>query len=387
MAQSESNRVSVRYKEETVWNETPSSPVMIELPYTAETLMYDKRTVKSNTVRADRLTDDVIEVGGGSSGDINYEYKFGDYEAFIGAALGTAAFTSATFTGAAGNLDFASAGGGQQVITAPAATWNNYVVGAYVRISGANAANNGVFRITAKTSTTLTVNNATGTAQADADGAVVLMKTARTGTTKRSFLMEKGFLDIAQFISFRGMRVGAWAMNVESEAIVTGSFSLVGAGAFAAGTTISSSVTPQGSLSIANATSNIGRIEENGVALTTKLRSVKFNLNANPRSLPAIGNKFPIGVNLGSFEITGTVDAYFEDLTLYNKFLSHEDSSLVLEIDSPEDDRTIITISSLKFTKASPAGAGLNQDVMVSLDFTAKKDSTFTTMMQVDLLT
>jgi len=387
MAQSESNRVSVRYSEESVWNETPVTPVMIELPYTAETLMYDKRTVKSNTVRADRLTDDVIEVGGGSSGDVNFEYKFGDYDAFIGAALGAAAFTSATYTGSGGSLDIAASGGGVQVLTAPGGTWASYVVGAYVRVSGADAANNGVFRITAKDSTTLTIKNATGTIQADANGVTVLMKTARTGIVKRSFLMEKGFLDINQFISFRGMRVGTWNMNVESEQIVTGSFGLVGAGAFAAGTTVSASVTPQGALSIANATSNIGRIEENGVALTTKLRSVKFALNANPRALPAIGNKFPIGVNLGSFEITGTIDAYFEDLALYNKFLSHEDSSLVLELDSPEDDRTIITISSLKFTKASPAGAGLNQDVMVSLDFTAKKDSTFTTMMQVDLLT
>lgn len=386
MAQSESNRVSVRFSEETTWNETPSSPTMAELPYTSESMSYEKRTVKSNTVRADRLTDDVIEVGGGSSGDISFEYKFGDFDKLIEGALGSA-FTSLAFTGSA-NVDFAASSGGTQVLTVPSGSMNTVPVGAYVKIGGAGVAtaNKGVFLVTARGTTSLTVKNAAGTAESG-KSATVTMKHARTGTTKKSYLIEKGFLDIDEYISFRGCRVGSWNMNIETEAIVTGSFGFVGAGAFTATNSIAGSVTSQGSLTVANATSNIGRIEENGTALTTALRSVKFSLNANPRALPAVGTKFPIGVNLGSFEITGTIDAYFEDLTLYNKFLNHDNTSLVLEMISPESDNTLITLHSLRFTKASPVGAGLNQDVMVSLDFTSKKDSTYTTMMQVDLLT
>lgn len=387
MAQAESNRVDVRISSETVWNETPAAPTMASLPYTSESIAYEKRTVRSNIVRADRLTDDVIEVGAGSGGDLNIEYKFGDFDALMLAALGASAWSSATFTGSGGNLDFAASSGGNQVLTAPAATWDNFVVGAYVRISGANSANNGVFCITGKTSTTLTVNNPTGVLQADADGATVLQKMARTGTTKHSFLVEKHFGDINQFISFRGMRVGTWSMNVEAEQIITGTFGFVGAGAFASGTTVSGSVTPAGALSVCSATANMGRIEEAGTALATKIRAVRFSLNANPRQLTAIGNKFPIGINYGSFDITGTVEAYFEDLALYNKFVNHSDSSLVFEFDSLEDDRTIITISNLKFSNAAPVGAGLNQDVMVSLDFTAKRDAGANAMMQVDLLT
>jgi len=386
MAQSESNRVDVRFSEETTWNEVPATPVMASLPYTGETLAYDKRTIKSNLVRSDRLTDDIIEVGAGSAGDLKFEYKFGDYELLMEGALGSD-FVNATFTGSAGNLDIAASGAGVQVLTAPAATWDAYLVGAYVRVSGANAANNGVFRITAKTSTDLTINNTTGTLQANADGATVLMKTVRTGVLKKSYLFEKNFGDIAQFISFRGIRVGSWAMDVTAEQIVTGTFGLLGAGAFAAGTTVSGSVTPAGSLSVVGATANMGRIEEGGVALTTKVKAVKFNLNANLRQLTAIANKFPIGINLGSFEITGSVEAYFEDLALYNKFVNHTDSSLVFEFDSLEDDRTIITISNLKFTNAKPVGAGLNQDVMVTMDFMGKRDAVSNAMMQVDLLT
>lgn len=384
--QAESNRVDIRFSEETTWNEVPSTPTMNSIPYTSESLMHEKRTITSQLVRSDRHTDDVIEVGAGSKGDINFEYKFSDYEKLIEGALGSD-FVSASYTGASGDLDIAVSGSGVQVLTAPASTWDSYVVGAYVRVSGANAANNGVFRITAKSSTTLTINNATGTVQANADGAVVAMKTARTGTTKKSYLFEKGFLDIDEYISFRGCRVGTWSMNVQAEQIVTGTFGIIGAGAFGAGSTISGSVVAPSAMSVVGATANIGRIEEAGSALTAKIKGVRFALNANPRQLTAIGNKFPIGINLGSFDITGSIEAYFEDLTLYNKFVNHEDTSLCFEFDSLEDDRTIITLHGVKFTNAAPVGAGLNQDVMLTLDFVSKKDAVFSSMMQVDLLT
>lgn len=392
MAQAESNRVDIRFSEETAWNEVPSTPTMASLPYTSEALVYEKRTIKSNIVRADRLTDDIIEVGAGSSGDVNFEYKFGDFDKLIEGALGSKFATgtntnSYTGGGGAGDIDFAVAGGGVQVITVPSAQGSNFIVGAYVRISGATqSANNGVFKITATSATSVTVANTAGVSESSST-ATLSQKMIRTGTNKYSYLFEKSFGDITQFISFRGMRVGTWSMNVEAEQIVTGTFGLVGAGAFRAGTTVSGSVNPAGSLSIASATANIGRLEEGGATLTTAIKAVRFNLNANPRQLTAVANKFPIGINLGSFEITGSVEAYFEDATLYDKFVDHNDSSLVFEIDSAEDDRTIITITNLKFTNAAPVGAGLNQDVMVTLDFTAKNDATTSSMMQVDLLT
>lgn len=384
MPVAESNRVDLRFSQETVWNETPATPTMASVPYTSESIKYDKRTVQSQLVRADRLIDDIIEVGAGSAGDLNFEYKFGDFDKLIEGALGMD-FVTMTFTGTA-NLSFAASGGGVQVLTGPAATFTNYVDGTHVRVSGANAQNNGVYRITAHSSTTLTITNATGTVQANSS-ATVLVKYARTGTNKKSFLFEKSFADIARFISFRGMRVGNWSMDVSSEQVITGTFGLMGAGAFSAGTTISGSVTPAGALSVASATANVGRIEENLVALATKIKGVKFNVNANPRALSAVASKFPIAINYGSFDITGTIDAYFEDAALYDKFLASTDSSLIFEIISPEDDRTIFTFPAIEFLSASPVGAGLNQDAMVSIEFAAKRSAAFASQMQVDLLT
>jgi hypothetical protein len=385
MAQAESNRVALYHSTEAAFDEVPAAPTMIEVPYSSESLAYDKRMVQSNLVRSDRMIDDIIEVGAGASGDINFEYKFGDFDNFILGALGAAVYTSNTFTGTA-NLSFAASGGGVQVITGPASTFTNWQDGAWVRVSGANANNNGVWKQTAHTSTTITVANTTGTLQSNTS-ATVLQKFAFNGTTKKSFLLEKRFNDITQFIHLRGMRVNTWAMNIESEQIITGSFGFTGSRAVAQGTTISGGSTAAGILSVCSATANIGTLMEGGIALATKIKSIKMNVNNNARALGAVASKYPIGINFGSQVVTGTVEAYFEDLTLYNKFINNTDSSLVFEIKSPEDDRTIITINDLEFTSSKPVGQGLNQDVMIALDFTAKRDSTLNAQIQVDLLT
>lgn len=383
--QAESNRVAVYHSAETVFDETPATPTMLELPYTSESLAYDKRMIQSNLVRSDRMIDDIIEVGAGASGDLNFEYKFGDYDNLMLGAIGASAYTSSTFTGTA-NLSFAAAGGGVQVITGPASTFTNWQDGAWVRVSGANTQNNGVWKQTAHTSTTITVANAAGTVQAGTS-ATVLQKFAFNGTVKRSFLLEKRFTDITQFIHLRGMRVNTWSLNVEAEQIVTGSFGFIGARAVGQGTTVAGSSTPAGALSVSSATSNIGTLQEAGIALTTKLKSIKMTVNANARALSAVASKFPIDINLGSLLVTGTIEAYFEDLALYNKFVNNTDSSLAFEIDSQEDDRTIITINNLEFTNARPVGQGLNQDVMIAIDFTAKRNATTNSVIQIDLLT
>ena len=75
MAKAEANRVGLYYYKETTWAETPSTPVMTEFPYTGEALVHKKDTVSSATIRADRNTDTLAEVGAGAEGEVNYELR------------------------------------------------------------------------------------------------------------------------------------------------------------------------------------------------------------------------------------------------------------------------------------------------------------------------
>lgn len=387
MPQSESNRISIRISEETTWGETPATPTMVRLPYLNDSLAHDKRTVQSNVLRSDAMRDGQVEVGVSAGGDINFELRFTDFQTLFKQAL-RSSWVTATKTGAGSlnDLAFAAAGGGVQVITGPSGWTTNFVLNAWVRVkSAAQSANNGVFKISAKNSTTLTIANSAGVVEANST-AVITMKYLRNGTTKQSVLIEKAYEDLSStFEYFPGMRVSGFSLNIQSEQIVTGTFRFIGKQGFTSSATVSGSLTAAASDDSMNASVNVGNILENGASLSTALRSVTIDYNNNPRALQAIGNKAAIGVNLGSITITGRVEAYFENLTLLEKVRNHTVSGLSWRLTDPAGNVMIFNVGRLYFS-GNPTNPGINQDAMLPLDYSAERELTDSFMLQIDAL-
>lgn len=383
MAKAEANRVGLYYYKETNWAETPSTPVMTEFPYTGEALVHKKDTVSSATIRADRNTDTLAEVGAGAEGEVNYELRNTDYLPFIEAALGNL-FTTFTFTGAGstGNLQFTG-----NDIVGPSGTWNNLVVGQYIKIAGsASNLNDGVRKVTAKTATNLTCDGSAFSAQ-NSSSAVVTGKVVRNGTTKMSFLLEKRFLDISKFQYFKGMRVGQMSMNVASKQVITGAFSFMGSEGIPSATTIgNASSTAKSSDQIINATTNIGTLLEGGSAIATGIKSIDFTVNNNLRALDGIGSRGPLDINQGSMMIEGTMQAYFEDLTLLNKFYNHTSSSFSMRLTDAGGKVMIVTFPKMYYSDGNPPASGINTDVLLPLKFQAIYDATTACQIQIDVL-
>lgn len=385
--QAESNRVSIRVSEETVWGETPATPTMARLPYLRNTIGHNKRTMQSEVLRSDRMKDAQVQVGVDAGGDLDFELRFSDFAAIFRCALASA-FTlqSTTGAGTSNNFGFAVAAAGVQVITGPASWTANYVVGAWVRIkSAAQALNNGVFKITALTSTTLTVANATGVAEATSV-AVIAQNTMRNGTTKRSLLIEKQYEDLTNnYINFRGMRVAGLSLSIQTEQIVTGTVRFLGKSGTIATATVSGSLTAASANDSMTASTNVGSIYEAGTLLSTAIKSITFELNNNVRSLSAVANVAAIGINMGSIQLTGRVEAYFEDQVLFAKVVNHTSSSLAFTLNDPQGNTFVFTLAQLKFT-GNPNDPAINQDVMLQLDFSAEREPTANYMMQIDAL-
>lgn len=387
MAQGESNRVSIRISKETVWGETPATPVMAILPILSDTLIHNKETKQSDVLRADRMKDSQVQVGVNAQGDINFELRFADFESVLEVALANT-FSTATKTGAgtANNLAFAAAGAGVQVITGQAGDWTNFTVGAWVRVKGASqAANNGVFKITAKTSTTLTVANTAGVLEATST-ATVNQKTMRNGTTKQSFLIEKQHQDLTNnYTNFRGMRVAGLALNIQAKQIITGTIRFMGKSGNLATATVSGSLTNPSANDSMTASLNVGSIVEGGASLSTAIKSITMDLNNNPRALDGVGNVSAIGVNLGSIALTGRVEAYFEDQVLLTKVYNHTSSSLQFQLTDPQGNAFVFTLAQLKWS-GNPTNPGIDQDAMLPLDYSCERQPTDNYMIQVDAL-
>lgn len=387
MAQAESNRVSIRISKETTWAEAPSSPTMAKLPILGDSLQHNKRTKQSDTLRSDRMKDAQVQVGVDAQGDLNFELRFGDFEALLECALAsTFAIATKTGAGTAGDVNFAAASGGTQVITGPSNWTTNFTVGAWVRVKlAAQAANNGMYKVTAKTATTLTVANAAGVLE-PSSVAVIAQKMLRNGTTKQSVLIEKQFEDLTNnYLNFRGMRVAGFSLNIQTEAIVTGTFRFLGKQGYLATATVSGSLTNPSANDSMSASLNVGSIVEGGVALSTALKSITVDLNNNPRALTGVGQVGAIGVSLGSLALTGRVEAFFEDQTLLTKVFNHTSSSLEFRFTDPQGNVFVFTLAQLKWS-GNPPTPGIDQDVMLPLDYSCEREPTAGYMIQIDAL-
>lgn len=374
MAQSETNRAVVRFARESSWGEAVSSPTGTEARITSESLGGQKQTIVSNEVRSDRQRTAIIEVGQSADGDVNYELSWSDFESFFETALrGTIASTRVTNT----STVFAAS-------TLSGANYSGFEAGQSVRIDGGHhdgavaevvSANASVMTITGTTLTASTVS-------ANVNG-----RTLVNGTTKTSYFIEAGFDDIGAVKYFNGMRIANMSLSVQSQQIVTGVFSFQGKQAFASAvSTVTGSTVSAGTNLPMNAANDVAEIVENGAAIGIAVNSLSLSLNNNMRTRPQVGSKFTAEPGDGGLDVTGSLEAYFENVTLYKKMLDHTSSSIKLRFDDDAGNVIVVRLPSVKYAAGNPNVSGQDADVFLPLDFTAFRDATEGDTIRMDFL-
>lgn len=209
----------------------------------------------------------------------------------------------------------------------------------------------------------------------------------KNGTTRKSFTIEKGFLEqsATSYIDHRGMVVGGMNLNVSANEIMTGNFSFLGMSASVDETALDGTPTAASTEEVLNAVANVGRISEAGAEVVgpNYVQSVSLAVNNNLREKSAIGTLGLIDVGAGTFEITGTLNAFFGNKTLYEKYLGGTASNVNWRV-AKGTKAVVMTVPNLKFETGTVVASGANQDVVSELGFRAILDSTTTAMFQID---
>lgn len=206
------------------------------------------------------------------------------------------------------------------------------------------------------------------------------------GVTRHSFTLEKTFEQgvTDTFIRFTGMMVSTMALNASVQEIVGGSFGFMGKGgsvsaAALAGSTYNDSPTND----VMNAGMNFANLSINGAG-SPKLTGVSLETNNNLRLQPVIGSIDSAGVGMGQFTLNGTVTMYFENKDAYELFLAGTASDLKFTIGGAVDKQYIFTIPKLKFNDGDVPTPGNNQDVILTLPFTALFDPAINGTIEVE---
>lgn len=380
----------LRYIPELVYNTIPGAGNAIDLRMTSPTAKAQLQFAKSQEIRPDRLSTGQTKVDMNIDGGFNFELSGKEYDPFIEAALGgnfahygTAGVgTSFTCTTIANKVTAAAAPTGTSAFTGLAN-------GSWFKLNPPAGASQSVkdyfadkwFKVASTTTTEINVDASTPIAAPGLVTAVagysVTQSVVSNGAVAKSFAMEYALTDIGMYLTYTGMRSNSFELSMEVGSIITGAFSFIGGGhpepggaSLLPGTPVASQ-----SLEVMNSVTDVGAIYEGGSNIlsgsTSFIKSVKFNLNNNARGQKAIGVFGNAGIGLGELEIGGTLDIYVENANYYNKWLRGTTTNLALGMADAAGNGYMLEMDKVNFTDGGLNPGGRNDDVMLSLPFSA----------------
>lgn len=274
-------------------------------------------------------------------------------------------------------------------------------VGQWIKIGGtgaafsfATAACAGWARITAIAATALTLDNLpsgwttdTGTGKTIR---VFFGDTLRNGTSEISASIERSFLaqTTPTHILSKGMMVNRLSLSFASKQKVSGSFDFMGMagtqGTTANGTTYDASPAVV-SYPVLAGSANLGRVAENGVALTGPnwAKSINLSITNNLRMIDAVDSTTAVDIGSGSQDVTAQVETYFGDNALLTKVLAMTPTNLNWRL-TKGTQALVFGLPRVTPMSGTPNATGRNQDAMISLALQASKDTTTGYQLMLD---
>lgn len=200
-------------------------------------------------------------------------------------------------------------------------------------------------------------------------------KTLKQGDKFTTFGFEKGFEDIKQYIHYKGCMINTLAISMATDAIVTGTVGIVGAGA---GTFTNTSI---GKDSDAGNPTNSepfvsfdGAIKIDGTDACAAITGLDFTIDNGITANYSLCSPEAVSMTADRFNVTGTLTMLFADAAELNKFTGDTEVSSSLEITlTSGTDMLMFSFPKIIYTggDVSVSGGGV---VPISLPFQALYD-------------
>ena len=384
---SSSNLVRLAFIEESTYGVTPGSGNFSTARFTSESLSGSPNTVASKQIRTDRMSSGQVVVGLGVQGAMQFELaKEGAIDLLISSAMhstwATSSLKTVNFDIDASAKTLTRASG--SFITDGVVVGDILTLGAFV-----NAGNNVQVMAVNVTALVVTYSGPSGMVTEVGSGSTTFKVSDKIGigTTKKSFSMEKKFLDLTtKGVNYKGMIASQMDLNIAFGSLITGSFNFMGnyhetvstAGAFITNTrTVDSPATTNtlnGSVDMPFiASSAVGVLSQS--AFDMKSIAIKMNNNLSPQDV--IGNTAPKDYSSGEASIDITLEAYLTDAVwaVLGKKLTQEPFAIGFVVKNSGGYYGFY-LPQVQVSFDDPASAGANQFIMLSMKGVSKVGAT-----------
>lgn len=327
-------RTTHYYVEETTCNTVPTSPVWTPIRYTGGNIKLTKDSLQSAELNGSREVADIRLGQNQTAGEINIELSRGSYTDLFEAALGGTDTAGLSITGVSASVD--ATNGRFERLTGSWVT-DGVVIGDLVKFTGfTNAANNGYFRVRNVGALQLVVGNSSNTLVTESAATVsyVTGSKIQVGTNRRTFSILTHYADAdagaGEYHITTGCEITGYSIDCSVNAMVTGSFSVIGRDYFA------DTSLPSGStFNTVNSNevySSVDGIITEGTSnnIIGYVTSLSFSLDNSASAQYAIGDDFAAFIEQGRANSTLSISTFFMDSTLLSKFVNEEETAVSL---------------------------------------------------------
>ena len=208
----------------------------------------------------------------------------------------------------------------------------------------------------------------------------------QNGSTEISYTLERAYTDHspAEYEYFSGMVVDEFSISNEKQSITTGAVKFIGTSSkYQTGRESGASSVDTFTTTPFNTVNNINYLELNDVDIsggsaTSGLNlalKVDLNIKNNVRGQNAIGSLGFVGTGVGQFNVSGSIETYFQDSSILNLLSNNTDTSLRVRYNTGSRYQ-VIDLPRIKISSGSPEVTGVNEDVNATYGFQALKDIT-----------
>lgn len=381
-----SSLVELAYAPEVTFGVIPVAGNHTKLRFTGESLNYEIAKEVSAEINSTRTSSSKVPVSASTSGDIETEMSYKEYDPLIEASLQStftafgvngvgAAFICTTFTATTITASVATAG---------ASIFTSLRPGQFFRLTAPGNVNDGkilrVHATTPPTSTVITVDAATPLTAGGTNVAACSVSTSRltNGSTQKSFSLERRSTDIGEFWCYSGQVLGSWDINMASGALTTQTFSFVGRKAQRNVATHlpGAGVESQAYDIHSSATGPVCLLFVDGAPLAnTFVQSFSLSYDNGAEAQTAMCDIGAVGVRSNTVSATGSMSVYFANGSLFDKFASNTNISLTVSTLDASGNGYIITLPKVNISTLGGANASAkDQDMMIDIDFEALRD-------------
>lgn len=206
------------------------------------------------------------------------------------------------------------------------------------------------------------------------------------GTTAKSITIERKHVigATSHYTRFTGCRCQSFELGINAEGFVTFTAQVQGIAmtidtAIITGATYTAVTNPDDPMTAPE----VASFTADGGSTNPSLQSLTLTINNNTAMQPKVGSAAAAGVRYGYGNVTGSLNAYFEDAALLTAFLANTAADISFVMSDSASNSYTVDMPNCSNDAANTPITGPNADVALPMSFEALYDGTATTHLTI----